>query len=80
MRPGKRARRTGNGHKGLAYVPVTGLPDSTLGLIWRRDNETARVRAFAKALADVDDSSQPGAPAPACTRLRPPPSLRQTAR
>ncbi|MFI0484290.1 LysR family transcriptional regulator [Actinomadura sp. 9N215] len=37
----------------VTYVPVTGLPDSTLALVWRRDHETARVRAFAAGLADV---------------------------
>ncbi|WUI00098.1 LysR family transcriptional regulator [Spirillospora sp. NBC_00431] len=37
----------------ITYVPVTGLPDSTLALVWRRDHETARVRAFAAGLADV---------------------------
>lgn len=35
----------------VAYIPVTGLPDSQLGLVWRRDRENARVRAFAEAVA-----------------------------
>ncbi|MDT0320137.1 LysR family transcriptional regulator [Streptomyces millisiae] len=37
----------------VAYVPVTGLPDSALGLVWRGDRENARVRAFAAAVADA---------------------------
>ncbi|MFB4320050.1 LysR family transcriptional regulator [Actinomadura sp. 21ATH] len=39
------ARRT------VTSVPVTGLAPSALGLVWHRDRETARVRAFAQALA-----------------------------
>lgn len=35
----------------VAYVPVTGLPHSALGLVWHRDRENARVRAFAAAVA-----------------------------
>ncbi|MCP2257570.1 transcriptional regulator, LysR family [Streptoalloteichus tenebrarius] len=37
----------------LTFVPVTGLPDSELGLTWCRDHETARVRAFAQVLSEV---------------------------
>lgn len=37
----------------VAYIPVTGLPDSALGLVWRGDRENARVRAFAEAVADA---------------------------
>ncbi|QFU89344.1 LysR family transcriptional regulator [Amycolatopsis sp. YIM 10] len=37
----------------LAYLPVTGLPDSSLGLVWHRDRGTATIRAFAEALADT---------------------------
>ncbi|MFC4050254.1 LysR family transcriptional regulator [Actinomadura syzygii] len=37
----------------VTYVPVSGLPDSTLALVWRRDHETARVRAFASDLGEV---------------------------
>ncbi|MEU7136081.1 LysR family transcriptional regulator [Streptomyces sp. NPDC046261] len=43
-----------HGRSALAYVPVTGLPDSELALVWRRDHETARVRAFAEALARTE--------------------------
>ncbi|GGW54139.1 LysR family transcriptional regulator [Streptomyces griseoloalbus] len=47
----------------VAYVPVTGLPDSALGLIWRRDLHNARVRAFAEAVANAlvhqQDSTEP---------------------
>ncbi|MFF8594537.1 LysR family transcriptional regulator [Streptomyces sp. NPDC015220] len=35
----------------VAYVPVTGLPESALGLVWHRDRENTRVRAFAEAVA-----------------------------
>jgi DNA-binding transcriptional LysR family regulator len=34
----------------IAYVPVDGLPDSELGLVWHRDAETETVRAFARVL------------------------------
>lgn len=37
----------------IAFVPVTGIPESALGLVWRRDEETARVRAFGEVLAAV---------------------------
>ncbi|RJO74976.1 LysR family transcriptional regulator [Nocardia panacis] len=36
---------------GVSFVPVDGLADSTLGLIWHRNRETERVRAFAAAAA-----------------------------
>ncbi|GGQ33445.1 LysR family transcriptional regulator [Streptomyces griseomycini] len=39
----------------VAYVSVTGLPDSALGLVWRGGRETAWVRAFADAVADALD-------------------------
>ncbi|MCS0634594.1 LysR family transcriptional regulator [Streptomyces sp. LP05-1] len=39
----------------VAYVPVTGLPESALGLVWRADRENARVRAFAEAVAGALD-------------------------
>ncbi|MFV2120731.1 LysR family transcriptional regulator [Streptomyces sp. Act-28] len=35
----------------VAYVPVTGLPESALGLVWRAGRENARSRAFADAVA-----------------------------
>ncbi|WP_237532430.1 LysR family transcriptional regulator [Streptomyces sp. SID8352] len=35
----------------VAYVPVTGVPESALGLVWHGDRENARVRAFAEAVA-----------------------------
>ncbi|MDT0548280.1 MULTISPECIES: LysR family transcriptional regulator [Streptomyces] len=37
----------------IAFVPVEGLPDSALGLVWRRAGETARVRAFGRAVAEL---------------------------
>ncbi|MFI6412855.1 LysR family transcriptional regulator [Streptomyces sp. NPDC050585] len=35
----------------IAHVPVSGLPDSALGLVWHAARENARVRAFAEAVA-----------------------------
>ncbi|GAA0471038.1 LysR family transcriptional regulator [Streptomyces stramineus] len=40
-----------HGRSPLAFVPVTGLPDSALGLVWRRNAENERLRAFGRALA-----------------------------
>ncbi|WP_067179217.1 LysR family transcriptional regulator [Microtetraspora niveoalba] len=37
----------------VVFVPVRGLPGSALGLVWHRDAETARVRAFRDAVAAV---------------------------
>ncbi|MFM9370182.1 LysR family transcriptional regulator [Streptomyces sp. Da 82-17] len=34
----------------VTHIPTTGLPPSTLGLIWHRDGETERVREFARAV------------------------------
>lgn len=42
-----------HGRRDLTFVPVTGLPDSALGLVWHRDRETARTRAFRTAVTDV---------------------------
>ncbi|MEV4097040.1 LysR family transcriptional regulator [Streptosporangium saharense] len=39
-----------HGRPDVAFVPVTGLPDSTLTLVWHRDNETASLRALGHAL------------------------------
>lgn len=36
----------------VTYVPVRGLPESALGLVWRGDRENGRVRAFAEAVAE----------------------------
>ncbi|AXE85939.1 LysR family transcriptional regulator [Streptomyces sp. Go-475] len=35
----------------VAFVPVEGVPESALGLVWHRDGESAAVRAFARTLA-----------------------------
>ncbi|MEU6060554.1 LysR family transcriptional regulator [Streptomyces sp. NPDC047097] len=43
-----------NARRALAFVPVDGLPESALGLVWRADRETERVRAFARAVADAE--------------------------
>lgn len=37
----------------LAYVPLHDAPPIERGLVWRHGNTTARVRAFARAAADV---------------------------
>ncbi|MFK4064692.1 LysR family transcriptional regulator [Streptomyces sp. NPDC029674] len=39
-----------HGRKDVAFVPVDGLPDSVLGMVWHRDGETERVREFARAV------------------------------
>ncbi|MBZ6475500.1 LysR family transcriptional regulator [Streptomyces griseocarneus] len=39
--------------RGVAYVPVTGLPESALGLVWNRAHENARIRAFAEAVGEA---------------------------
>ncbi|HET6855683.1 MAG TPA: LysR family transcriptional regulator, partial [Streptomyces sp.] len=41
-----------HGRKDVVFVPVDGLPDSVLGMVWHRDGETERVRAFARTLAE----------------------------
>ncbi|MGK8523494.1 LysR family transcriptional regulator [Nocardia asteroides] len=35
----------------VTFVPVSGIAESRLGLVWRRDRETSRVRAFSRAVA-----------------------------
>nr|WP_218826337.1 LysR family transcriptional regulator [Actinomadura mexicana] len=35
----------------VVFVPLTGLPDSALTLVWHRDRATAGLRAFAEAVA-----------------------------
>jgi DNA-binding transcriptional LysR family regulator len=47
----------------VVFVPLTGLPDSALTLVWHRDRATARVRAFARAVAE--GTAQDRAPAAA---------------
>ncbi|MGW4310519.1 LysR family transcriptional regulator [Streptomyces californicus] len=41
----------------VVFVPVTGLPDSSLALVWHRHHETAKTRGFARALADVAEAA-----------------------
>ncbi|WP_346133962.1 LysR family transcriptional regulator [Streptomyces carpaticus] len=45
---------TGDYHRrdDIVYLPVGDLPASALGLVWRRDHETARIREFARGLAE----------------------------
>ncbi|MEU0501843.1 LysR family transcriptional regulator [Nocardia sp. NPDC005998] len=35
----------------VTFVPITGLAASRLGLVWHRNRETARIRAFSQAIA-----------------------------
>ncbi|MDX3225548.1 LysR family transcriptional regulator [Streptomyces sp. ME19-01-6] len=42
-----------HGRRDIAFVPVEGLPESALGLVWRRAGETARIRAFGRAVAEL---------------------------
>ncbi|MFJ2769463.1 LysR family transcriptional regulator [Streptomyces sp. NPDC087300] len=42
-----------HGRQDVVFVPVEGLPDSVLGMVWHRDGETARVREFARALSEA---------------------------
>ncbi|MEW2353818.1 LysR family transcriptional regulator, partial [Spirillospora sp. NPDC029432] len=52
------------GRRGVAFVEVGGLPPSVLGLVWHRDRENARTRAFAAALADAGAACRPWAGRP----------------
>jgi DNA-binding transcriptional LysR family regulator len=38
--------------RGIVSIPINGLPDSTLGLIWRRGEDTPALKAFAAQLTD----------------------------
>ncbi|CAH0231053.1 Hca operon transcriptional activator HcaR [Microbacterium oxydans] len=40
----------------VAFVPVRGLPESSLGLVWRVDRESPRIRQFATAVEDALDT------------------------
>ncbi|GHA88153.1 LysR family transcriptional regulator [Streptomyces chryseus] len=40
-----------HGREDVVFVPVEGVPDSVLGMVWHRDGETERVRTFARAVA-----------------------------
>ncbi|MBT2527166.1 LysR family transcriptional regulator [Streptomyces sp. ISL-99] len=42
-----------HGRRDVVFVPVEGLPDSVLGVVWHRDGETERVRAFARAVSGI---------------------------
>jgi hypothetical protein len=43
----------------VAYIPFTDAPPLRWGLLWRADNATARVLAFAEAARDLLDP-EPG--------------------
>jgi DNA-binding transcriptional LysR family regulator len=34
-------------------IPISGLPETALGLVWHRDHENARIRAFAAVVAET---------------------------
>ncbi|MFG2647030.1 LysR family transcriptional regulator [Streptomyces sp. NPDC048436] len=42
-----------HGRRDVTFVPVEGVPDSVLGMVWRRGGETERVRGFARAVGAV---------------------------
>lgn len=42
-----------HGRRDLVFLPVSGLPDSVLGLLHHGERETARVRAFAAAMSEA---------------------------
>ncbi|MFJ4658300.1 LysR family transcriptional regulator [Nocardia sp. NPDC088792] len=44
-------------HPAVTYIPVTGLRDSALALVWHRDRTTARIRAFAESLTTATESA-----------------------
>lgn len=49
-------------HPAVTYIPVIGLRDSALALVWHRDRTTARIRAFAESLTRAtgsDDQKKP---------------------
>ncbi|MEV7196599.1 LysR substrate-binding domain-containing protein [Streptomyces sp. NPDC093510] len=50
-----------HGRKDVVFVPVDGLPDSALGMVWHRDGETERVREFARAVGGDGDGDGDGA-------------------
>ena len=35
----------------IVNIPITSLPDSALGLVWRRGEETQALKAFAQYLS-----------------------------
>ncbi|MFI5783452.1 hypothetical protein [Nocardia sp. NPDC051570] len=43
----------------VRFVPVRGVPDSQLGLVWARDHESARVLEFARVLAAAPEAITP---------------------
>ncbi|MBF6170768.1 LysR family transcriptional regulator [Nocardia blacklockiae] len=44
-------------------VPVHGIPDSRVALIWHRDRDSGRIHAFARTLADTANAPAPALPA-----------------
>jgi DNA-binding transcriptional LysR family regulator len=48
-----------HGRRAITFVDVTGLETSVLGLIWHRDRESARTKAFSQALAATSAGRSP---------------------
>jgi DNA-binding transcriptional LysR family regulator len=44
-------------YPGITYVPISDLPPSQSGLVWRTSGETGAIRAFAAVAAEVVDPS-----------------------
>ncbi|QKV92572.1 LysR family transcriptional regulator [Streptomyces sp. NA02950] len=42
-----------HGRSAVTFLPVEGVPESALGLVWRRADATARVREFGRAVHEV---------------------------
>ncbi|MFF7656847.1 LysR family transcriptional regulator [Streptomyces sp. NPDC007983] len=53
-----------HGRRDITTVPVAGLPDSMLGLVWRRGGETARIRALRRAVDELCGPTVSGHPDP----------------
>ncbi len=54
-----------HGRRDITPLPVAGLPDSMLGLVWRRGGETARIRALRRAVdEECGAAASSGRPAP----------------
>ncbi|MFE0187101.1 LysR family transcriptional regulator [Streptomyces sp. NPDC058989] len=47
-----------HGRRDIVFVPVTGLPDSVLGLVHHTERETARVRAFRTAVTEIAEPAE----------------------
>ena len=52
---------TGPSHPGLAYIPVTDAPPSSLVLAWTASKQSSHVRALVRAATSVADRAYRGA-------------------